>query len=125
MLSNVNLYSEEFYRNPFTTFEFLRNEKPVFYDEIDKRWVITRYVDVADVLRNHRVFSAEPYSRFTDVIGLTMAHMDGKDHDSRRSIVAPPMKNYSIAISPLQKEALKLHWWNWSVNSLFLEAKPR
>jgi pulcherriminic acid synthase len=104
---SVDLHSEEFYRNPFTTFEFLRNEKPVFYDEIDKRWVITRYVDVADVLRNHRVFSAEPYSRFTDVIGLTMAHMDGKDHDSRRSIVAPPMvgKNLEESLLPHVRSA--------------------
>lgn len=87
----ANLHSEEFFRNPFPTFKFLRNEEPIFYDEIDKRWVVTRYSDVVDILRNHKVFSAEPYSRFTDVIGLTMAHMDGKDHDSRRSIVAPPM----------------------------------
>ena len=107
MSNNVNLHSEEFYRNPFGTFEFLRNEKPVFYDEIDKRWVITRYVDVVDVLRNHSVFSAEPYSRFTDVIGLTMAHMDGKDHDSRRSIVAPPMvgKNLEESLMPHVRSA--------------------
>lgn len=103
----VNLHSEDFYRNPFGTFEFLRNEKPVFYDEVDKRWVITRYDDVVEVLRNHKVFSAEPYSRFTDVIGLTMAHMDGKDHDLRRSIVAPPMvgKNLEETLLPHVRNA--------------------
>ena len=59
------------------------------------------------MLRNHRVFSAEPYSRFTDVIGLTMAHMDGKDHDSRRSIVAPPMvgKNLEESLLPHVRSA--------------------
>jgi len=103
----IDLHSEEFFGNPFPTFEILRNEKPVFYDDKDKRWVITRYLDVVDVLRNHRVFSAEPYSRFTDVIGLTMAHMDGKDHDSRRSIVAPPMvgRNLEETLLPHVKSA--------------------
>ena len=69
----------------------MRHDNPIFHDTIDNRWLITRYDDAAEVFRNHAVYSAKPYSRFGDVIGQTMVQMDGKDHDIRRSIVAPVM----------------------------------
>lgn len=90
-MNTLNLHSEEFAKNPFPTFEFLRHEKPVFWDDQANRWIVSRYQDVVDIFKNHQLFTAEPYSRMTDVFGLTMAHMDGKDHDARRSIVAPAM----------------------------------
>lgn len=87
-----NLHEDSFYRDPFPVWERLRHDNPLFYDEIDKRWLLTRYDDVTSVFRNHEVYSARPYERiFTDVIGPTMVQMDGKDHDIRRSIVAPVM----------------------------------
>ena len=87
-----NLHEDSFYRDPFPVWERLRHEQPLFYDEIDKRWLLTRYDDVTSVFRNHEIYSARPYERiFTDVIGPTMVQMDGKDHDIRRSIVAPVM----------------------------------
>lgn len=87
-----NLHEDSFYRDPFPVWEQLRHDQPLFYDEIDKRWLLTRYDDVTSVFRNHEVYSARPYERiFTDVIGPTMVQMDGKDHDIRRSIVAPVM----------------------------------
>ena len=102
-MKDVSLHSAEFYRNPFPTFEYLRHTTPVFYDALEDRWVVTRYTDVSEVLRNHEVFTANPpYFRFSEVIGVTMQNMDGKDHDARRSIVAPGMigKNLEHLILP-------------------------
>ena len=91
-IQSENLHEEKFYLDPFPVWEQLRNKQPLFYDEIDNRWLLTRYNDVTEVFRNHEVYSARPYERiFTDVIGPTMVQMDGKDHDLRRSIVAPVM----------------------------------
>ena len=91
-IQSENLHEDKFYIDPFPVWEQLRNDQPLFYDEIDKRWLLTRYNDVTEVFRNHEVYSARPYERiFTDVIGPTMVQMDGKDHDMRRSIVAPVM----------------------------------
>lgn len=87
----VDLHSKEFDLNPFPTFDYLRSEHPVFWDEQSERWIISRYQDVTDVFKNHELYTAQPYSRMTDIFGLTLAHMDGKDHDARRSIVAPAM----------------------------------
>lgn len=91
-VQSENLHEESFYIDPFPVWEQLRKEQPLFYDAIDNRWLLTRYDDVTEVFRNHEVYSARPYERiFSDVIGPTMVQMDGKDHDIRRSIVAPVM----------------------------------
>lgn len=111
-MKDISLHTDEFYRNPFPTFEYLRHEIPIYRDSAEERWVVTRYSDVSEILRNHEIFTANPpYFRFSEVIGVTMQNMDGKDHDARRSIVAPPMigKNLENSIFPhVQKSALNL-----------------
>lgn len=91
-VTSETLHSQAYFDDPFGVWEQLRHEQPLFYDSIDDRWLLTRYDDVTAVFRDHAVYSAKPYERiFTDVIGPTMVQMDGKDHDVRRSIVAPVM----------------------------------
>jgi len=89
--SSEQLHDQNYFNDPFPIWEQMRHENPIFHDTIDNRWLITRYDDAAEVFRNHAIYSAKPYSRFGDVIGQTMVQMDGKDHDIRRSIVAPVM----------------------------------
>ena len=89
--SSEQLHDQNYFNDPFPIWEQMRHEHPIFHDTIDNRWLITRYDDAAEVFRNHTIYSAKPYSRFGDVIGQTMVQMDGKDHDIRRSIVAPVM----------------------------------
>jgi cytochrome P450 len=89
--SSEQLHDQNYFNDPFPIWEQMRHEHPIFHDTIDNRWLITRYDDAAEVFRNHAIYSAKPYSRFGDVIGQTMVQMDGKDHDIRRSIVAPVM----------------------------------
>jgi len=91
MFSSEQLHDQNYFNDPFPIWEQMRHEHPIFHDTIDNRWLITRYDDAAEVFRNHTIYSAKPYSRFGDVIGQTMVQMDGKDHDIRRSIVAPVM----------------------------------
>ena len=89
--SSEQLHDQNYFNDPFPIWKQMRHEHPIFHDTIDNRWLITRYDDAAEVFRNHAIYSAKPYSRFGDVIGQTMVQMDGKDHDIRRSIVAPVM----------------------------------
>jgi cytochrome P450 len=51
-IQSENLHEEKFYLDPFPVWEQLRKEAPLFYDEIDKRWLLTRYEDVTEVFRN-------------------------------------------------------------------------
>ncbi len=92
-----DLHAEPFYDDPFPVWERLRHDQPLFFDEIDERWLLTRYDDVVAVLADHGTYSTRPYERiFSDVIGPTMVQMDGGDHDIRRAIVAPVMVGMSL-----------------------------
>lgn len=45
--------------NPYPHYARLREEAPVFYDERRDVWLLTRYRDVADALRDYSAFSSE------------------------------------------------------------------
>ncbi|MBV9791615.1 MAG: cytochrome P450 [Chloroflexi bacterium] len=44
--------------NPYPVYAEMRRESPVFYSPLYDMWVVTRYADVAAVLKNHAVFSS-------------------------------------------------------------------
>lgn len=46
-MSEINLFSADFYANPYPTYARLRAERPVYWDERARRWFVTRYADVA------------------------------------------------------------------------------
>lgn len=45
--------------NPYPHYARLREEHPIFWHEGMKSWVLTRYQDCRDVLRNHEVFARD------------------------------------------------------------------
>ena len=68
----------------------LRDEHPIFYDEIADLWLLTRYHDVAAVFADHETYSAATYEQSTGrVLGPTLISRDDHGHVVRRSIVAP------------------------------------
>ena len=46
------LFQKEMLADPYPTYHRLRTEDPVHWDAADGRWVLTRYADIAAVLRN-------------------------------------------------------------------------
>lgn len=94
---SADLHAEPYFDDPFPVWERLRRTQPLFFDEIDERWLLTRYDDVVAVMADHDTYSTKPYERiFSDVIGPTMVQMDGADHDVRRAIVAPVMVGLNL-----------------------------
>jgi len=68
----------------------LRDEQPIFYDDIADLWLLTRYHDVAAVFADHDTYSASTYEQSTGrVLGPTLISRDDYGHVARRSIVAP------------------------------------
>jgi cytochrome P450 len=86
--------------DPYPTYARLRRESPVLYSDILGSWVVTRYGDVADGLRN-ATFSAQRLPALLDVVEATpeerelmirrastqMINSDAPDHGRRRSLV--------------------------------------
>jgi cytochrome P450 len=96
-VTSAELRSAEYLTNPFPFWRRLREDQPLFFDDIAKRWVLTRYDDVVAVLHDPQSYSARTYQeRFRPVFGRTLAELDGPQHIRERTIVAPAFVGKSL-----------------------------
>ena len=90
----------------------MRNDHPLFYDEIGEIWWLTRYDDVERVFTEHELFSSSTYELTTgQVVGPTLISRDDYGHVVRRSIVAPDfvgkrLKTYQGLIEECSRELI-------------------
>ena len=78
--------------DPWPVWERLRHDHPVFWNEVTKQWVITRYADVCAVFADNDHFSNSIYEHSLGVVfGRTMLQLDGAEHVSLRKVVSPEL----------------------------------
>src|SRR5690242_18076188 len=86
-------FSEEFFTNPFDIYRRMREDAPLYYDEKEDFYAITRHEDVAAALKDHETYSS---SRGCDLAmvrkGLSpemrsIIFMDPPDHRAMRSLL--------------------------------------
>ena len=53
------LATPSFLQNPYAVYDQLREAEPVYWSESWQSWLLTRYADVAKVLRDYRSFSSQ------------------------------------------------------------------
>ena len=86
----ASLHDEAFVADPFPVWERLRHEAPLLHDTVDDVYLLTRYEDVAAVLRDDVTYSTWIYKTwFATVMGDTFAQYDGERHARERARVAP------------------------------------
>ncbi|MGQ0842013.1 cytochrome P450 [Actinokineospora sp.] len=76
---DIRLLSTEVFLDPYPTYALLRDKAPAHWDEQLNGWILTRYDDVAEALRDHETFSSRR-------IGL-LAARGGADP-------SPPMRQF-------------------------------
>src|SRR5258706_2006123 len=105
LIESVNLASSQFKANPFPFYAQLRAETPVYRMTLNRPannplWIITRYQDVASVLKDER-FVKDPQnalspdqmpkagwlSGFSRLMDHNMLAMDAPDHTRLRGLV--------------------------------------
>ena len=79
------LRTDEFHRDPFPTYQVLRDAHPVFFDADRGAYVLTRFADVREAARDHARFSSaanrsEVFDRIT--------RMDPPEHDVWRALLS-------------------------------------
>jgi cytochrome P450/CRP-like cAMP-binding protein len=98
--SALELFSPAFFADPYQAYAALRDQSPAVYNELVSSWIVSRYADVAALLRDRTVSSeiekAAP-SPFVDStiranaeLGdpRTVGRFDGADHTRIRRLVS-------------------------------------
>lgn len=85
--------------DPYPLFAVMRQTQPVVRVSQFGRdaWMVSRYGDVARVLRDNETFSSRANSALQEVMGRTIIEMDGREHQKHRSIVQHAFHFKSIA----------------------------
>jgi cytochrome P450 len=88
-----NPFSEEYFENPFDIYRRMREDAPLYYDEKEDFYAITRHEDVAAALKDHETYSS---SRGCDLSMVrkgisadmrSIIFMDPPDHRHMRSLL--------------------------------------
>ena len=79
-----------FYVDPWAAYQWLRDEAPVFWDPVQKLWVISRYDDIVAIERDGVTYSSFYGSRphLDQRADRSMINMDEPAHQAQRNLVA-------------------------------------
>jgi cytochrome P450 len=127
-LSLFRLLDPEVLADPYPLFHRLRCEDPVHWDPFLHCWVVTRYSDVVEVLRD---FSAQctPTSEYLTRIGLAALNPVAKVMVKQMLFLDPPAHTRirtlaAAAFTPQRVEALRSHIRDIAKN-LLAKVKPK
>ena len=86
----INVLDPEFYVDPWDAYRWLRDEAPVFWDPVQKLWVISRYDDVLAIEKDGARYSSFSGSRphLDQRADRSMINMDDPAHQAQRNLVA-------------------------------------
>lgn len=93
--------------NPHEVWTWMRANEPVYRDEKNKLWGITRHADVMDVERRSSVFSSQGVYRAVLSPGESnMIAQDDPRHRQQRMLVQPQLTHAGVATRTAEVEAL-------------------
>ena len=86
----INVLDPEFYVDPWQAYRWLRDEAPVYWDPVQKLWVISRYDDVLDVEKDTGHYSSSEGSRplVDQREDMSVINMDDPGHQEQRRLVS-------------------------------------
>ena len=86
----INVLDPEFYVDPWQAYRWLRDEAPLYWDPVQKLWVISRYEDVLDVEKDIGRYSSSEGSRplVDQREDMSMINMNDPEHQEQRRLVS-------------------------------------
>ena len=104
----IDLLDPELYQsNPHDVWAWMRANEPVYRDEKNKLWGITRHADVMDVERRSSVFSSSGvYVAVLSPGESNMIAQDDPRHRQQRMLVQPQLTHAGVATRTAEVEAL-------------------
>lgn len=105
MRKPFDLYSPDIDRDPFSMYEWLREEHPAYWNEQDKYWVLSRYEDVFNATQDWETYSSTGGNLIDEIPGRTNATLGTTDpprHDRLRALAQAAFmkKNFEYITGP-------------------------
>lgn len=93
-----DLLSPEFSTDPYRAYSLFREHSPLLWHEPTSSYVLSRYEDVRRVFQDREgAFSTDNYGwQLEPVHGRTILQLDGRDHSTRRALVAPAFRGREL-----------------------------
>jgi cytochrome P450 family 142 subfamily A polypeptide 1 len=74
--------------NPWPLYDWLREEKRVYWDPINELWCVSRYDDIIEIARQPKIFTSEEGNVPKLPADPSFINMDGKKHRDRRKLIS-------------------------------------
>ncbi len=74
--------------DPFPTYAWLRREAPVYWDEKNSAWIVSRYEDVVHVSKSPQIFCSRHGVMASSNDRISMITMDDPEHTRLRALVS-------------------------------------
>jgi cytochrome P450 family 142 subfamily A polypeptide 1 len=84
----LNVLDPEFYVDPWDDYRWLRDHAPLYRDEANGVWAVSRYHDLVDTEKDSRRYSSAKGSRPHIYDPTSMINMDDPQHTNFRRLVA-------------------------------------
>jgi len=85
---HVDVLDRVFYSDPHPVYDWLRHERPIFWDEEHDLWVLSRHADVTYVSTHPELFCSSQGIRPIGSLDLSLAGLDGARHVQLRRLVS-------------------------------------
>ena len=88
---DFNPFDHRFQSDPYPTYEWLRDEAPVYYNERLDFWALSRFDDVLAALHDTATYTSSKGVALEDDgqgASKSMIHMDPPDHTHMRKVIA-------------------------------------
>jgi len=96
VVTEPNMLSPEFEKDPNPIFEVFREQFPVYFDKTINTYVLSRYEDVEHVFKS-KDFTSDNYSwQLEPVHGRTILQMEGREHSVHRGLIQPAFRGSEL-----------------------------
>ena len=91
-MTDIDVTSDAFLHDPYPTYARLRAERPVYWSDQRRAYLLTRYDDVRWAFRARELNCAHPFRASRQAFGgPTMLDMDGQAHRQLRTLLGPEL----------------------------------
>ncbi|HEY8526640.1 MAG TPA: cytochrome P450 [Acidimicrobiales bacterium] len=83
----IDVLDPRFYDDPWERYRWLRHNAPIWWDERNQLWVISRHEDLCHVSRNQELYSAAQGVRPKLTVPMSIISMDDPEHTRQRRLI--------------------------------------